>query len=294
MLKEYYFHADDGQALFAREWIPDSPNATRAVVILVHGIGEHSGRYAHVAQAFNEKGIALLGFDLRGHGLSHGARGDVPSYARLYDDIATRIQKARADWPNQKIVIYGHSLGGNLVLNYVLRRVANHDNANPINGVIASSPELRLGFKPPAWKLAMAYLLAMAAPGLAIASGLDVNALSHDPEVMKAYKQDPLVHDRVTSRLFLGFSRAGEWALSHAKEWPASAERALPLLLSYGTADRLISPNAVHEFAQRIGSPAITEKAWDGFFHECHNELEKRAVLEAYLQWIDSSVLVDL
>jgi alpha-beta hydrolase superfamily lysophospholipase len=291
MRKEYFFHAPDGEALFAREWIPEPADQTRAAVILVHGIGEHSGRYAHIASHFGEHHIALLGFDLRGHGLSHGARGDTPAYARLYDDLAMRIRQAHVDWPDKKIILYGHSLGGNIVINYVMRRLSAPSDLQRIDGVIASAPEFRLGFKPPAWKLAMARLLAVAAPGLSLASGLDAHALSHDPAIIASYQSDSLVHDRVTSRLFLGFSQAGDWALRHPNQWPSFGGRPLPLLLSYGTADLLVSPNAIHAFAESLHSSNLVEKPWDNFFHEVHNEQEHLQVTAFYIQWIEEQIL---
>jgi alpha-beta hydrolase superfamily lysophospholipase len=289
---EYFFRAEDGQALFAREWLPEPSQYTRAAVILVHGIGEHCGRYAHVAAFFLRHDIATLGFDLRGHGLSHGARGDTSSYRQLLDDIALRVRHARALWPDRKVILYGHSLGGNLAINYVLRRMVPFPGKDPVDGVIASGPELRLGFKPPAWKMAMANLLAVAAPGFALPSGLDVNAISHDPAVIHAYRTDPLVHDLVTSRLFLGFYRAGEWALQHASQWPASSDYPLPTLLSYGTADQLVSPEAIGQFAEQSGNRAIVSLPWQGFFHEVHNEPDHPLVVEAYRQWMEDSGLL--
>jgi alpha-beta hydrolase superfamily lysophospholipase len=288
MPREYFITSTDGVSLFTRTWMPEPPEQSRATVVLVHGIGEHSGRYAHVGEFLRDRAFSLLGFDLRGHGLSHGARGDTPSYSQLLADIALQVRQARMLIPGKPVFLFGHSLGGNLGLNYILRRMSVSPGQDPVDGAIISGPALRLAIPPPSWKIALARVLIRCAPGWALASGLDATAISRDPAVVRAYRADPLVHDRVTSRLFLGFYNAGEWALQHAGDWPTWPNPRLPVLLSFGTADRLVSTSAVRQFANRTKSPAVELQPWEGLYHEAHNEPEQRQVLNAYARWLDS------
>jgi alpha-beta hydrolase superfamily lysophospholipase len=286
--QEYFFSASDGVGLFAREWFPEEPSQVRATVVLVHGIGEHSGRYSHVAEFLSQRSISVLGFDLRGHGRSQGLRGDTPSYDQFLNDIGQRIRSARDVFPGRKIFLLGHSLGGNLVINYVLRRMSSSSMTDPVDGVIVSGPALQLAMEPPAWKTALAQILIHLAPGFSIASGLEANAISRDPAVVHAYLADPLVHDRITPRLYLGFSHAGILALEHAGDWPVVREHPLPGLLTYGTADRLVSILAIQNFARKVNLPSVSLVPWQGLFHEIHNEPEQKAVLAAYGDWIEA------
>ncbi len=262
-----------GLKFSGRGWEPGKQ--PKAVVILVHGHGEHVGRYAHVGEAFAGAGFALLGFDLRGHGNSGGPRGHTPSYEALIDDLADFIAQGAARYPKIPIFLYGHSLGGNLVLNFALRR-------NPrLAGVIATGPWLKLAFEPPAMQVTLARTLNKVAPGFTQKSGLETAALSHDAQVEKKYVSDPLNHDKISARLFVVMYESGLWALEHASEFP------LPLLLMHGTADRLTSATASRDFAER-GGKKVTWRSWDGGYHEIHNEPLKAEVLETMVKWMDA------
>jgi len=268
---EYTLDTADHVSLFAREWAPDGEPS--AVVCLVHGLGEHSGRYAQVGEAFNRAGYALLAFDLRGHGRSPGPRGHVDRYAVALDDIACHLADAAYRYPERPCVLYGHSLGGNLVLNYALR------HRPPIAGVISTSPLLRPTFPIPRGKLLLAQVLAAICPRCTLATGIDAAALSRDPSVVRAYVQDPLSHNRAGVRFSLEFLAAGEWALAHAADFP------LPLLLAHGTADRVTSFAASQAFARQAG-PRCTWQPWNGLYHETHNEPEKAQVIAFTLGWL--------
>jgi alpha-beta hydrolase superfamily lysophospholipase len=261
----------DGLALIGRQWTPAA--AARGVVALVHGIGEHVGRYAHVAAALNQAGYAMLGYDLRGHGRSEGPRGFTPSYDVFLDDIDLLLGEARTRFPGKPLFLFGHSLGGNLVLFYGLRRKPQ------LAGVVASAPQLRLAFKPPAWKTTMGRLMFNVWPGFSMPSGLEQAALSRDPEVVRSYAADPLVHDRVSARLGIGLIDVGNWLLEHASEF------SLPLLVYSGGADRLTSSVACGEFAGKVRGDC-TLKIWDGLYHETHNEPEKSDVIGLMVRWI--------
>ena len=268
---EWTYQSSDGEEMFARGWTP--PGKPKAIITLIHGHGEHTGRYAHVGSALAENGYALLGFDLRGNGKSGGKRGHTPSYSALLDDISAFLRQMEVKYPGLPRFLYGHSLGGNLVLNYTLR------NKPKLHGVIATGPWLKLAFNPPAPKVMLGKLMNNLAPGFTQASGLETRALSHDDAVVSAYENDPLVHDKISARLFISIYESGLWALEHAAEFP------IPLLLMHGSADRVTSCEASKEFAEKAGSKA-TFKMWDGLFHEIHNEPEKAKVIQVMLDWL--------
>lgn len=273
---EFKFKTFDGLQLFGQSWQPE--DRPRAVVCLVHGIGEHSGRYVHVADRLTKAGYAMFTFDLRGHGKSEGLRGHIPSYEAIMQDISFLLEIANKKFPQLPAFLCGHSLGGNLVLNYVLRRQPY------LKGVIATAPWLRLAFEPPAFKIALGKITNRIWPSFSQKSGLDTNALSHDLEAVHTYKNDPMVHDRISARMFISTYQAGQWALEHASEF------SLPLLLMQGGADKIISIEASKEFANKI-SEKCTFKIWDNLYHEIHNEPEKEEVFKFLIDWLDKEVI---
>jgi alpha-beta hydrolase superfamily lysophospholipase len=264
--------ATDGLPLVGRCWEP--AGELHAVVCLVHGLGEHCGRYDHVAAALNEAGYTVLAYDQRGHGRSGGKRGVIPSYDALMDDIGLLLVQAEQRFPGKPRFLYGHSLGGNEVLNYALRRRPD------LAGVVSTSPGLRTAFKPPALQLAAGRLMNRLWPAFTMPNRLELAAISRDPVVVAAYQSDPLVHDRLSARLGIELLQSGEWAIAHAAEFP------IPLLLVHGTADRITSHNASQEFANK--APNCTLKLWDGLYHETHNEPEHQGVLFAIVAWLQA------
>jgi acylglycerol lipase len=249
----------------------------RAVVCLVHGLGEHSGRYTPIAEAFGQAGYSTIALDQRGHGKTPGRRGYGPSFEAFMEDIAQLIEESIRLYPTLPRFLYGHSMGGNFVLNFVLRRTPR------LAGVIATAPALKTAFTPPAWKVAVGKGAAAWWPSLSLPNGLDVQAISRDPEVVRRYAQDPLVHNRLSARLGIDILRNGRWALDHAARFP------LPLLLMHGSADRLTSLQASREFASKLGE-RCTLKVWEGFYHEVHNEPEKNLVLDYTIDWLNSKL----
>jgi alpha-beta hydrolase superfamily lysophospholipase len=270
---EFELASKDGLRLFGQNWAPEGD--VRAVACLVHGLGEHSGRYAHVAQALADGGFALMAVDWRGHGRSEGQRGHAAHYEAILDDIECLLQAAAGRHPGQERFLYGHSLGGGLVLNYVLRR------RPALAGVIATGPALRPGFQPPRWKVAFGRATCRLLPALPLSNELDVQAISHDPAIVQAYRADPLNHYRVSVRLGIDILDSGEWALAHAADFP------LPLLLMHGSRDRITSAPASRLFAERVGG-ACTLRIWDGCYHELHNEPEQAAVLACLVEWLSA------
>ena len=273
---KWRFKSQDGLELFAHAF--PAEETPKAVVCLVHGHGEHIERYEHVAEAFNKAGYSMIGFDHRGHGQSEGARGHIPSYAMLLDDISRFRKEVHEYYPNIPHFIYGHSMGGNIVLNYAMREKPE------VTGVIATGPWLKLAFDPPAIQVFMGKMMNKINPGFIQTSGLETAALSRDPEVVRAYEEDSLVHNKISARLFVEMYESGLWALEHASEFP------LPLLLMHGSEDRLTSAAASKEFGVKAPADKITTKIWDGFYHELHNEPEKDEVIKTMIDWMDSKL----
>jgi alpha-beta hydrolase superfamily lysophospholipase len=273
---KFRLKASDGMELFAQRWVPEREPVV-GVVCAIHGLGEHSGRYNHLADVLGQAGYVTMAIDLHGHGRSPGKRGHVSSYQRMLDDITLLLDDAQKWHPDIPLFLYGHSMGGGLVLNYALRRDA------PLAGVIATGPALRLGFEPPPLQVALTKMMNAIWPAFTQTSGLDAQALSRDPKVIQRYQADPLVHDQISASLFNGIYQAGLWALEHADAFPT------PLLLMHGNEDRLTSPDASREFANRVGD-GCTFKLWEGLYHEIHNEPEQDQVFAFLLGWLRHQV----
>jgi len=266
----------DGLDIFAQGWEPDG--AAKAEICLVHGVGEHVSRYAHVAEAFAQAGYATLGFDLRGHGRSEGVRGHTPSIEAFRQDIDLLLENAWKRYPLQPQFLYGHSLGslgGILVLNYCLQRKPS------LKGVIVTSAGLRTALEQQRFKVMLAKVLGVLLPTVTIPGGLDTAGLSHNPEIARAYHSDPLVHDRISlgfGKIMLGVTR---WTLEH------SCEFSLPLLLMHGKADRITFPSSSTGFAAPLREKC-TLMLWDDMYHELHNESVQSEVFKTMTIWMDA------
>ena len=271
---ETNWKAHDGLDIFAQGWEPTVPQP-KAVVCLVHGLGEHTSRYAHVAEAFGNEGYILFGADLRGHGRSGGVRGHVSSIEDFMRDIDVLLEQARARYPDLPIILYGHSIGGNLVLHYGLLRKPE------VKGVIATGSALHTSVEQQKIKLMMAKVLGSLIPNIVLASGLDQKSLSRDEKVVHAYINDPLVHDKLSlgfGKIMLGVT---SWTLAHASEF------SLPLLLLHGKKDMIAFPSSSTEFAAALKGKC-TLVLWDDAYHELHNEPEKEKVFKTMTLWMDA------
>ena len=274
-VQEYYWKTTDGLKLFGQYWTPD--NDIKGVICLVHGMGEHIGRFHDFAEFMAQAGYATIGFDHRGHGKSEGKRGHTPSYELLLDGVAGLLNKADEVFPGKQQVLYGHSMGGNVVANYVLKRKP------VIAGVVMSSPWLKLAFDPPAIQLKLGKLVNSIFPGFTQSTKLDVDAISRVPEEVKKYQNDPLVHDKISTTFFLSVHDQGLWALEHASEFP------LPLLIFHGSADKLTSAPASQEFAGKI-KKNVTLKIFEGAYHETHNDTTRLEVYTLVKNWLDATI----
>ncbi|WP_051292974.1 alpha/beta hydrolase [Olivibacter sitiensis] len=249
-----------------------------ALLCLVHGMGDHVQRHLPLINYMNGQGICVMAFDQRGHGRSEGLRGHSPSYDILMEDINLLISQAKEYHPHLPIVLYGHSMGGNLVLNYALR------NARGIQAVIASSPWLRLAFAPPRWKMLLARLIYKIWPTFQERTGLNAEKLSHNPKVTIDYANDPLVHDKITAAFYVNLLEAGEWAIAHAHELK------VPALLLHGSADEITSLEGTKTFTEHAKGKAKLH-VFEQLYHEIHNEDENEKLFSLLVDWIRQHVV---
>lgn len=261
----------DGLELFGQGWFPES--ATRKVILFIHGIGEHTNRYTTWAEWFVEKKYAFFAIDLRGHGQSEGKRGHVPSLSCFLDDVALFKAHVQEMFPRIPMVLYGHSMGGNIILNYLLEREQDFDAA------IAGSPWIKIPFSIPALKLGMAKFANTVFPGLLQPTGLVVDHISRSKSVVEAYKNDPLVHDKISARLFMELYVSGMSMIEKAQTIK------IPMLIMHGTQDQITSPKASATFAEQANENVVA-KLWEDAYHELHNEPNNKEVFEYTVEWL--------
>lgn len=271
MVSESTFVTRDGVRLYLADWPVDSP---KAVCLLVHGLGEHCRRYDRVAASFNAAGIALAGFDHRGHGRSQGAKGHIPSIELALDDIDQLLERTASTYPETPLFLYGHSMGGMFVLYHAITREPE------LNGVIATSPHLAPGKPLPALKLSLVSFIRKLFPGLRVNNELDSAYLSHDLSVVDAYRKDPLVTPLISTSLALDILQTEKWVVEHAGAFNH------PLLMLQGSEDIFNSPAMTREFAAKVPPDLVTYLEYDGKYHELHNEIGWEAILEQMTEWI--------
>ncbi len=273
---ELNWNSSDGLQIFAQAWMPDD-RTPKAVVCLIHGLGEHTSRYTHVAEAFCNEGYLLLGADIRGHGRSGGKRGHFSSIEIVLKDIDILLEKSNELYPHLPKVLYGHSMGGVLVLHYCLKHKPD------VKAVIATSPGLQSSLEKQPLKVMAAKVLGSIIPGVTISNGLPVKAMSRDQKVIDSLFTDPLYHFKVSlgfGKIMLGVTK---WTLQHADEFK------YPLLLMHGKADTLAYTSGSIEFAAKLVNKCNLI-LWDNAYHELHNEPEKKDVLNTMIDWLDTKL----
>ncbi len=258
---------------FTRDWPLPAGAPARGLVLLVHGLGEHSGRYAHVAARLNGWGFAVRGYDHYGHGQSPGARGTLPADDRLLTDLARVIDDTRRRMDERlPLILLGHSMGGLVAARAVSLQL------RPVQGLVLSSPALDAGLS--AWQKALIAVLYRLAPQARLGNGLDDRYLSHDAAAVEAYRADPLVHDRISARLARFIASAGPAVLQQAPRWP------VPTLLLYAGDDRLVNPAGGAAFARAAPPEQVRVQAFADYWHELFNELDSAPVFEALHDWL--------
>lgn len=268
------FAAVDGEQLMLQEWPLPPQLAQRGTVIVVHGLGEHAGRYDRLARRLNDCGFAVRGYDLYGHGESGGPRGGLSSDTRLLDDLADIVDSTRHRMePGTPLLLLGHSLGALVAARLVALGMA------PVDGLILSSPAFNAGFTR-FQQLLLAVLPALL-PNLRVGNGLQPQYLSHDPAVVAAYRADPQVHDRISARLARFIALSGPAVLAAAPRWT------VPTLLLYAGDDRLVNPQGSRDFAAAAPPKLVQSQCFDGLYHEIFNEPDAQPVFDALQTWID-------
>jgi len=270
--EEHRLHARDGITLFAQSW--SAEGAATGVVCVVHGIGEHSGRYGHLVSVLMRAGYYVEAFDLRGHGRSDGRRGHTPIDETM-DDIELVLNDTRQRFGSIPCFLYGHSLGGLLVLAYTLHR------RPPLAGVVASGSALHTALREQRAKVFAVRVFGRLLPRVTLPSGLDDSLLSRDPEVVAAYRADPLVHARGSLGFARGVMSAIDWTNANAERFP------VPLLILHGGADRLTYPAGSRAFAGMVPGDC-TLNIYEGLYHEIHNEPERQQVFFDLIHWLDA------
>lgn len=268
------FTASDGENLAVQDWPLEDDADGRGTVLIVHGLGEHAGRYEHVARRLNGWGFTVRGYDHYGHGDSGGARGALPSDSRLIDDLRDVIDSTRQRMsPTSPLIVLGHSMGG--LVAACLAALAHVR----IEGLILSSPALDAGLTP--MQKMLVATVPRIAPRLTLGNGVEPRFVSRDPAVVAAYQSDPRVHDRISARLARFIAGAGAGVIAHAPEW------SVPTLLMYAGSDRLVDPAGSRAFAQAAPADVVTTVCFDEHYHEIFNEPDNAPVFEALRKWLD-------
>ena len=268
------FTAADGENLAVQDW-PLLEGTSRGTVLLVHGLGEHVGRYDAVARRLNAWGFAVRGYDQYGHGESGGPRGGLTGEMRLLDDPADMVDATRARMAaHQPLVLLGHSMGGLVAARFVSMHL------RPVDALVLSSPALDPGLNA-VQKLLLATLPRIL-PNLRVGNGLDAQYLSHDPAVVAAYLADPLCHDRISARLARFIADGGPATVARAAHW------SVPTLLMWAGADKLVNPAGSRAFAAAAPRGVVQSHGFEPLFHELFNESPELAdpVFALLRQWL--------
>ena len=267
------FSSRDGTLIAYRAWPALNAKVTLAVA---HGLGEHAGRYDQFAAAMAQRGIGTYAVDLRGHGNSPGQRGHVNAWSQWTDDISGFVREVESQIAGEVIPL-GHSFGGAALLSTVLEGKLPHSRR-----FIVSSPALKAKIVLPQWKVSLGEMASRVVPRLAMSNDVDAGTLSRIPDVVKAYQTDPLVHPKISSRLFTEWRRAAQDVLARA------GEIKLPFLILAGTDDRLIDPAGSEELHRR--APVASElHLLPGRYHEPFNDLGRDEVFDIIDRWLGAA-----
>jgi alpha-beta hydrolase superfamily lysophospholipase len=276
--REYIWKSSNGFSLFGQSWMPDS--TPRAVINYVHGFMDHSSRFEKWAIRLCNNGYGVIALDLRGHGRSEGRRGYAPGFASYLNDVQVLCDNAHKLFENSPHILYGHSLGGNIVTNYLISQTSLFAAA------VISSPWFTLNTKPPLMKLTMASIIRYLMPGLLVKSDIDPKGLSHNKDIVQQYIYDPLVHQSILPRLFF------EIELNGIKASRSIYKINIPLLVMHGNDDRITSFRQTRNFVMNAGD-RTTFKEWPGGYHELHNDTNEQEVFDFLLDWLNRQIPIN-
>jgi alpha-beta hydrolase superfamily lysophospholipase len=263
----------DGTELYLRIW--ESKAKTRGGVVIVHGHGEHIGRYSHVADALTQRGFKCWGYDWRGHGRSSGRKGHINKWAEYRQDLQTVVDHMRNENSTLPFFILAQSVGGVTALEYALHF------SQQIQGLIASAPALG-DPNIPRFLFIISRLLSRIYPTFTVSSQLETHAISRDPAIVEAYEQDPLVHDLGSMRLGQELIKTTAWVQEQADQW------SLPILIIHGEKDRIINPADSRRFFENIPIEDKTYLELKDGYHEPHNDLDKGFAIQRIGDWIEA------
>lgn len=271
----------DGLTLQRRCWPVDR---ARGTLLLVHGIAEHSGRYEHVARHLNLLGWRVESYDQRGHGLSQGEPGRLVQDDDLLHDLDAVVRVVRHEQPDAPLVLMGHSLGGLVVSAYVagFNGMPPSPSVDLVDALVVVSPPYKVA--PSFFQHLLLQTLARWVPDMCVSTRFDPVAISRDPEVVKAYQDDPLVHDRISGRLARFIVNGGAQVLAKAPQWR------MPTLLLYAGADRIASPDGSAQFARTAPSELVRARVFSHMAHEVLNEPDRAKVLDELHLWLDAQL----
>jgi alpha-beta hydrolase superfamily lysophospholipase len=270
--EEGTFQGVGGLALYYQNWRP--PEDPRGILAIVHGFGEHSGRYPNVVDYLVPRGYAVYGCDLRGHGRSPGQRGHINEWGEYRADVRAFLQFAAEEEPGRPVFLLGHSMGALIVLDYVIR------HPEGLAGTVLSSVPIDPVGVAKAHLVAIARLLSRLWPRFPLQVGLDTSALSRDPAVVRAYEEDPLVHGQASARWGTESLDIVEWLKTHA------AELTIPTLVVHGEADRLDSLDGVRVLFDQARSADKELRVYPGSYHEVHNDLDYPQMVSDLEAWL--------
>jgi acylglycerol lipase len=262
--------------IYYQAWLPEGK--VKAVLIIVNGLGEHSGRYTNVVNRFVPLGYAIYGFDHIGHGKSEGGREVIERFEDFTDNLTIYYTMVKAWQPEKPIFIYGHSLGGLIACNYLI------DHQADFKGAIISAALVRVPANISPLTVTMGKIFSAIAPKVGVVP-LDATGVSRDPEVVKAYVNDPLVfHGKTPARL------AAEMLKAMRRVTTEADKIALPIIILQGSADRLVDPGDAQLLYDKASSKDKTIKIYPGFYHEVHNEPERETMFKDLEDWLKAHV----
>ncbi|TFV57655.1 alpha/beta hydrolase [Mycobacterium sp. PS03-16] len=271
---ERSFDGVGGVRIVYDTWTPDT--APRGVVVLAHGYAEHARRYDHVAQRFGAAGLVVYALDHRGHGRSAGKRVYLRDISDYTADFHTLVQIAAGEYPQLPRIVLGHSMGGGVVFAY------GAEHPGDYAAMVLSGPAVYAQSAVKPWLVTAAKVLGRIAPGVPVEE-LDADAVSRDPEVVAAYKADPMVHHgKLPAGVARGLFTVGETMPRRA------ASISAPLLVVHGDQDRLIPVEGSHRLVECVGARDVHLKVYPGLFHEVFNEPERDLVLDDVTSWIET------